>query len=60
MAGRRALIREADAKRLLRAARDAGWTGARLILDNGRVELVADNAVPSPENSFDALLGGNR
>lgn len=58
MAARRALIRQADAKRLLTAAREAGWTGARLILENGRVELVADNSKPaSSGNSFDSIMG---
>lgn len=45
MANRAALIRKADAARLLKAARESGYKRARVIAHpDGRVEIIADDA----------------
>jgi len=48
MAARPALIKQADASRLLKAARSAGFSRARIITHpDGRFELVAENGSAS-------------
>lgn len=61
MTRRAAVIKQADAKRLLKAVKDAGFNEARLIVHpDGRIETCASIAevLPSGEagNSWDDVL----
>jgi hypothetical protein len=54
MANRVALIRKADAARLLRAARESGYKRARVIVHpDGRVEVVADDVAGTDPDAAD-------
>lgn len=49
MAAKQAAITQANARRLFKAARDAGFSRAILrTLPDGRVEVVADDGVSTP------------
>lgn len=60
MANRTALIKKADAARLLRAARESGFKRARVIAHpDGKVEVIADDVVETGEqhaNEWDEVL----
>lgn len=49
-----ALIREADAKRLLTAARVAGWRSCELCVDpSGMIRLIArESEAPAPDGAI--------
>lgn len=63
MARRPALIRQSDATRLLKAARAAGYTRARLTgHPDGRVEVVGEDGPEAPaldESPFERWKAGN-
>lgn len=64
MANRPGQLRQTDATRYLKAARNAGYSRARVITHpDGRIEIVAENgeeAKPAPELSpFEKWQAGN-
>lgn|GEM_PF-5841984 len=60
MANRQTAIKQNDAKRLFRAALDAGFDAAKIVIHpDGRIEAsasFAEQANPKSENTWDELL----
>lgn len=60
MANRAALIRKADAARLLKAARESGYKRARVIAHpDGKIEVIADDVAAdstAPSTDWDEVL----